>query len=75
MTHRPNRPRDANQLAKLIADLATGDAEDDQAPSEHDAQRRGGKKGGRARAGALTAEQRAEIARKAAQARWSKRGA
>jgi hypothetical protein len=35
--------------------------------------RLGGKKGGPARAKKLTKEQRAEIARKAAQARWAKR--
>jgi len=34
--------------------------------------RRGGKKGGRARAKKLTAEERSEIARKAARARWGK---
>lgn len=34
--------------------------------------RRGGLKGGRARAEKLTPEQRREIARKAAEARWSK---
>jgi hypothetical protein len=35
--------------------------------------RRGGLKGGKARAASLTAEQRAEIARKAAAARWNKK--
>lgn len=35
--------------------------------------RLGGKKGGKARAASLTAAQRSEIARKAADARWSKR--
>jgi hypothetical protein len=35
--------------------------------------RLGGKKGGPARAKKLTKEQRAEIARKAAQARWTKK--
>ena len=35
--------------------------------------RLGGKKGGKARAAKLTPEQRSEIARKAAQARWGKR--
>jgi hypothetical protein len=35
--------------------------------------RLGGKKGGPARARKLTKEQRAEIARKAAQARWAKK--
>jgi len=34
--------------------------------------RRGGLKGGKARAEKLTAEQRSEIAKKAAQARWRK---
>lgn len=34
----------------------------------------GGKKGGRARAKKLTAARRAEIARKAAAARWAKKG-
>lgn len=34
--------------------------------------RRGGKKGGKARAKKLTAEERSEIARKAARARWGK---
>jgi hypothetical protein len=35
--------------------------------------RRGGKKGGKARAEKLTPEQRSEIARKAAKARWAKK--
>ncbi|MEO6192398.1 MAG: hypothetical protein ABIS20_05270 [Thermoanaerobaculia bacterium] len=36
------------------------------------ASRRGGLKGGKARAAKLTAEERSEIARKAAEARWKK---
>ena len=36
--------------------------------------RLGGKRGGPARAEKLTSEQRKEIARKAAKARWAKRG-
>ncbi len=36
--------------------------------------RRGAKKGGMARAAKLTPERRREIARKAAEARWGKRG-
>jgi hypothetical protein len=65
------RPRDANQLAKRIVDLATGNAVDDN--EETDAARLGrvgGKKGGPARAAKLSPERRAEIARKAAQKRW-----
>lgn len=69
MTDRPKRPRDANQLAKLIADIATGEA-DDSTPEKHEAQVKGGKAGGPARAEKLSPERRAEIARKAAAARW-----
>jgi hypothetical protein len=75
----PKRPRDANQLAKRIVDLSTGQAKDElSAPTGKDPAavslgRKGGLKGGKARAKSLTAEQRAEIARLAAQARWRKR--
>lgn len=61
-------------------DEATGDAPDeveDEAPADEGKNpaavalgRLGGKKGGKARAAKLTKEQRSEIARKAAQARW-----
>lgn len=69
MTNRPKRPRDANQLAKFITDLATGGAADDQ-PQKAEAQRKGGLKGGKARAEALSPEERREIAKKGAKARW-----
>jgi hypothetical protein len=69
--HKPKRPRDVNQLAKAVVDLATGEIEDKK-PSA--SARNGGLKGGKARAGALTPEQRSEIARIAAAARWKKRG-
>lgn len=72
----PKRPRDFNQFAKQMVDLATGNAEDgdEVAESAHTKRARaGGKKGGPARASALTPEQRAEIARAAATARWKKR--
>jgi hypothetical protein len=74
MTEKPKRPRDANQLAKFIVDVATGEADHDTAVEKQAAQRKGGLKGGTARAAALTPEQRAEIARTAAQARWKKGG-
>jgi len=74
MTDRPKRPRDANQLAKFILDVATGEADAGAAVEKQAAQRKGGLKGGAARAAALTPEQRAEIARTAAQARWKKGG-
>jgi hypothetical protein len=77
MAQKPkHRPRDPVQLAKLIGDIATGQIEDiaedgkDSAASELG--RIGGLKGGKARAKKLTAEQRAEIARIAAAARWKK---
>ena len=66
---RPKRPRDTNQLAKHIVDLATGEAKDAD-PAKAEAQRKGGIKGGRARADALDPSRRQEIARKAAEARW-----
>ena len=63
------RPRDPNQLGKLVVDIATGAAQDSAPPGP---QRAGGLKGGPARANRLTAEERTEIAKLAAQARWKK---
>ncbi len=74
------RPRDPNQLAKLIADIATGEAEDRIFTDDgRDLAavimgRLGGLKGGKARAEKLTSERRREIAVKAAQSRWKKTG-
>jgi hypothetical protein len=72
------RPRDVNELARQIVDEATGESEP---PPDPDAGkdpaavalgRKGGLKGGKARAAKMTAEQRSEAARKAAAARWGK---
>ena len=76
---RPKRPRDPNVRAKLIVGIATGQIEDerpDEGKNVHAVAlgRLGGKKGGKARAEKLTAEQRRESARKAAQARWAGKG-
>lgn len=74
---RPKRPRDANQLARAIVAEATGETamthtqEKDQAAVSLG--RRGGLKGGAARAERLTAIERKEIAQRAAQARWKKK--
>jgi hypothetical protein len=72
------RPRDPNQLAKLMVDIVTGDAEDTvSAKKKAPASRRGyagGIVGGKARAQDLTQAERSEIARIAAQARWKKKG-
>lgn len=73
---RPKRPRDPNQLAKLIADLATGIAEEETAmaegknPAAVSLGRLGGLKGGKARAKKLSPEKRREIAQIAARSRW-----
>ena len=75
---KPKRPRDTNLLAKQIVDLSTSQAEevkpDDSGkdPAAVALGRKGGLKGGKARADALTPERRSEIARKAAKARWKK---
>ena len=73
----PPRPRDPNHLAKLVADLATGEASDRPVVLDDGRDlaavllgRRGGLKGGRARADKLTPEERRLIAQKAARARW-----
>jgi len=76
---RPQRPRDPNQLGKLIVDLSTGEKADVQPEAESamtPAQafaRSGGLRGGKARAESLTAKARSKIAAKAARARWAKR--
>jgi hypothetical protein len=67
----PKRPRDPNQLAKSIVDIATGQAEEQAAPSFQKA--KSGAKGGASRAASLTREQRAEASRLAAQARWRRK--
>lgn len=76
MAKRPKRPRDVMQLAKLIGDIATGEVTEPPIPPETpatEARRKGGLKGGKARASKLSNRKRKEIARKAARARWRKR--
>lgn len=72
----PKRPRDTNQLAKMIVDLTTratvepADVKDARMAARG---RLGGLKGGTARAAALPDTKRRQIARKAAAARWKGR--
>lgn len=72
------RPTDLNQLAASIVDEATDedavpyDPYEGKNPAAVELGRKGGLKGGKARAEKLTAEQRSEISRKAAEARWSR---
>jgi len=71
-------PRDPMQRAKAIADMATGETEEEKPedtgknPAAVALGRLGGLKGGKARAAKLTKEQRSGIAKKAAKARWKK---
>ena len=70
----PKRPRDTNQLAKMIVDISTGGI-DEQMPEltlKQKAGQLGGLKGGKARADSLSPEVRSAIAKKAAASRWKK---
>jgi len=73
MAKRPKRPRDPMQLAKLIGDIATGEAENVKPTAPNEARRKGGLKGGKSRAKRLDQKKRRDIARKAARARWRAR--
>jgi hypothetical protein len=78
MKKRKQLPRDMNQRAKAIVDLATDESapeENQDAPAKNPAAvelgRLGGLKGGKARAGKLSKKRRSEIAKQAARARWN----
>jgi hypothetical protein len=68
-------PEDVNEIAFRVAQEATGGAPPEVPSGNNPAAvalgHLGGLKGGKARAVKLSAEQRSEIARKAALARWS----
>jgi hypothetical protein len=67
------RPRDPNQLAKLIVDIATGETKDTISERKRHPPKRGrlgGLKGGKARASSLSKKRRSSIAKKAASSRW-----
>jgi hypothetical protein len=70
---KPKRPRDPNQLAKSIVDIATGEEEDISLSAKQIKTAKAGEKGGKARAKVLTPQERSEIAQVAAQARWKKK--
>jgi len=79
MPKRSSKPRDLNAMAAAVVAQSTSDEPEPDPyegkdPAAVELGRKGGKKGGKARAEKLTAEQRAEIARKAAQARWGASG-
>jgi hypothetical protein len=68
----PKRPRDPNQLANSIIDIVTGQSVDPPEGGFTKQAKAGDAKGRPAKARALTPEQRSEIARAAAAARWKK---
>jgi hypothetical protein len=72
---RKKKPRDLNKLAQSVVEEATEDEKDPyegKDPAAVELGRRGGLKGGKARAAKLTPEQRKAIARRAARARWQR---
>lgn len=77
MATKPARPRDPNQLAHLIAAIASGEMDDVKTKEGKNAAavalgRMGGLIGGKARAAALSKTDRVRIARAAALKRWDK---
>lgn len=72
MAKKPKIPKNADfsQVARAVVDAATSETEDEPESANVVRARKGGLTGGKARADKLTAEQRSEIARKAAVARW-----
>jgi len=83
MPNRSRKPKvrlDLSQLARRIVAEATGEAEKTLPPSQGKDPaavalgRKGGLKGGKARAAKMTKKQRSESARKAAKARWRASG-
>jgi hypothetical protein len=78
MVEHRKRPRDPNQLAKLIVDIATGQIEDRPPTPEEQGKDPAaaalGRKGGKARAKSMTAKRRKEIAKLAATRRWGRPG-
>ena len=78
MAKKPKRPKDSNQLAKFIVDLATHQEKEqdiykDKNPAAVELGRLGGLKGGKARSKKLSKARKSEIAKKAAEARWKKK--
>ena len=82
MPKRSRKPKDTQQLARGVLDAIVPDAEPPQKKRTKKAEkakdpaavalgRKGGLKGGPARAAKLTKKQLSESARKAAQARWN----
>jgi len=66
------RPADVIGAAIMVAKIATGEIEETKRDPGKEYARKGGLKGGKARANKLSARERKEIAQKAARRRWAK---
>ena len=64
------RPADVIGAAVMVGRIATGEIEETKRNPGTEANRKGGLKGGKARAVKLSKERRKQIAQKAANARW-----
>ena len=77
MEKKLKRPRDPMQLAKLVGDIATGQVEDKTDDGKNPAAvakgRKGGLKGGSSRMAAMTDDEKCQLAKQAAESRWSKK--
>ena len=74
MSKKPDFTQIAFRVAQKAAHLETTAEECEPLSPKAAAGRKGGQKGGKARAAKLTPEERREAARKAAEARWKGRG-
>lgn len=85
MARRSTKPRDLNALAAAVVADATDERPAHPPEAEpltkeelrlraQEAGRKGGERGGKARADRLSPERRSEIARNAAHSRWASRG-
>jgi hypothetical protein len=78
MPKRSSKPRDLNSMAAAIVAQSVDPEDQGEDPYEGknpaavELGRLGGQKGGKARAAKLTAEERSEAARRAAEARWQR---
>lgn len=71
---RSKKEPDLNQIAARVVEKATSGKPKKKNPAAVALGKLGGKKGGPARAKKLSAKRRAQIAKKAARARWKSRG-
>jgi hypothetical protein len=72
MAKQSKKPADLNRLAAAIVGDATDESSQPAESPHARAGRLGGAKGGKTRAERMTAEERSEAAKKAAESRWSR---